>query len=109
MKLGELIKPIRIIQVIGTCETEIKAVNIDSRQVETGDLFMAMKGTQTDGHAYISTAIEKGAVAILCEVLPETLSDKITYIQILWGSYLKIKTGGSNWNKWENNYCHLII
>ena len=37
MKLGELIKPIRIIQVIGTCETEIKAVNIDSRQVETGD------------------------------------------------------------------------
>ena len=46
MKLGELIKPIRIIQVIGTCETEIKAVNIDSRQVETGDLFMAMKGTQ---------------------------------------------------------------
>lgn len=82
MKLGELIKPIRIIQVIGTCETEIKAVNIDSRQVETGDLFMAMKGTQTDGHAYISTAIEKGAVAILCEVLPETLSDKITYIQV---------------------------
>ena len=83
MKLGELIKPIRIIQVIGTCETEIKAVNIDSRQVETGDLFMAMKGTQTDGHAYISTAIEKGAVAILCEVLPETLSDKITYIQVV--------------------------
>lgn len=82
MKLGELIKPIRIIQVIGTCETEIKAVNIDSRQVEAGDLFMAMKGTQTDGHAYISTAIEKGAVAILCEVLPETLSDKITYIQV---------------------------
>src|SRR5574344_1495880 len=80
MKLGELIKPIRIIQVIGTCETEIKAVNIDSRQVDTGDLFMAMKGTQTDGHAYISTAIERGAVAILCEVLPETLSDKITYI-----------------------------
>ena len=76
MELGELIKPIRIIQVIGTCETEIKAVNIDSRQVETGDLFMAMKGTQTDGHAYISTAIEKGAVAILCEVLPETLSDR---------------------------------
>lgn len=60
MKLGELIKPIRIIQVIGTCETEIKAVNIDSRQVETGDLFMAMKGTQTDGHAYISTAMRKG-------------------------------------------------
>ena len=83
MELGELIKPIRIIQVIGTCETEIKAVNIDSRQVETGDLFMAMKGTQTDGHAYISTAIEKGAVAILCEVLPETLSDKITYIQVV--------------------------
>src|SRR5574344_169625 len=83
MKLGELIKPIRIIQVIGTCETEIKAVNIDSRQVDTGDLFMAMKGTQTDGHAYISTAIERGAVAILCEVLPETLSDKITYIQVV--------------------------
>lgn len=82
MKLNELLKAIQPTQVIGNQEVEIKEVNIDSRQVREGDLFMAMRGTQTDGHAYIASAIDKGAVAVLCEDLPEQLNDGVTYIQV---------------------------
>lgn len=82
MKLNELLKAILPTQVIGNQEVEIKEVNIDSRQVREGDLFMAMRGTQTDGHAYIASAIEKGAVAVLCEDLPEQLNNGVTYIQV---------------------------
>ena len=82
MKLNDLLKAIQPIQVIGNKEVEIKEVNIDSRQVREGDLFMAMRGTQTDGHAYIASAIEKGAVSVLCEDLPEQLNDGVTYIQV---------------------------
>lgn len=82
MKLNELLKAILPTQVIGNQEVEIKEVNIDSRQVCEGDLFMAMRGTQTDGHAYIASAIEKGAVAVLCEDLPEQLNNGVTYIQV---------------------------
>lgn len=74
MKLSELLKVIQPTQVIGSTEIEITDVNIDSRQIEAGHLFMAMRGTQTDGHAYIPSAIERGAVAILCEELPKQLA-----------------------------------
>ena len=57
-------------------------MNIDSRLVAAGHLFMAMRGTQTDGHAYIPTAIEKGAIAVLCEDMPEETNPDVTYIQV---------------------------
>ena len=82
MKLTELLKAIQPVQVIGSTDIDITGVNIDSRLVEAGQLFMAMRGTQTDGHAYIGAALEKGAAAILCEDLPETLKEGITYIQV---------------------------
>ncbi len=82
MKLNELLRAIQPLQVIGTPEVEITGVNIDSRQVGAGHLFMAMRGTQTDGHAYIPGAIEKGAVAILCEEVPEQPAVHVTYVQV---------------------------
>lgn len=82
MKLKELLKPIQPVQVLGDIEAEITGVNIDSRLVEKGHLFMAVRGTQTDGHAYIPSAIEKGAVAVLCEEMPGELKEGITYIQV---------------------------
>ncbi len=82
MVLSELLKTIQPIQVIGSMETEITGVNIDSRLVQAGHLFMAMRGTQTDGHAYIPAAIEKGTVAVLCEDVPEDRKEGITYIQV---------------------------
>lgn len=82
MKLNELIKAIQPTQVVGASDIEITGVNIDSRQVAAGHLFMAMRGTQTDGHTYIPVAIEKGAVAVLCEEMPEEPVAGITYIQV---------------------------
>lgn len=82
MKLKELLKPIQPVQVLGDIEAEITGVNIDSRLVEKGHLFMAVRGTQTDGHAYIPSAIEKGAVAVLCEEMPGELKEGIIYIQV---------------------------
>ena len=63
-------------------DTEIASLAFDSREVETRSVFIAIKGTQTDGHVYIEKAIEKGAVAIVCEQLPDTLHEKITYVQV---------------------------
>ena len=82
MLLNELLKAIQPVQVTGDSRIEITGVNIDSRLVEAGQLFMAMRGTQTDGHAYIPAAIQKGATAILCEDLPEEPAAGITYIQV---------------------------
>ncbi|MBO4985413.1 MAG: UDP-N-acetylmuramoyl-L-alanyl-D-glutamate--2,6-diaminopimelate ligase [Bacteroides sp.] len=82
MKLSELLKTIQPIQVVGNKEVEIAGVNIDSRLIEKGHLFMAMRGTQTDGHAYIPAALQKGAVAVLCEELPQVVEEGITYVQV---------------------------
>lgn len=82
MKLKELLKPIQPLQVLGDTEKEIAGVNIDSRLIEDGHLFMAMRGTQTDGHAYIPAAIKKGATVILCEEMPGELQEGTTYIQV---------------------------
>ena len=71
MRLGEILKGIKTETIIGSVDVEITDVNIDSRRVEAGQLFLAIKGTQTDGHKYIGKAVEQGAVAILCEELPE--------------------------------------
>lgn len=82
MVLKELIKNIRTLNITGSTEKEITGVNIDSRRIETGHLFVAMKGTQTDGHAYIGKAITQGTAAILCEDMPESTVDGVTYIQV---------------------------
>ena len=82
MILSELIKSINPLEVKGATEKDIIGIDIDSRKVEQGHLFMAMRGTQTDGHKYIPIATEKGAVAVLCEELPAELSNDVTYIRV---------------------------
>ncbi|NDV57333.1 UDP-N-acetylmuramoyl-L-alanyl-D-glutamate--2,6-diaminopimelate ligase [Bacteroides sp. 519] len=82
MRLKELIGKIQTLSVTGNPEVEVTGVNIDSRKVASGNMFMAMKGTKTDGHAYISTAIAAGATSVLCETLPEELTPNVTYIQV---------------------------
>ena len=82
MKLSELLKNVKPIAVHGDIDIDIKGVNIDSRKIENGHLFIAMKGTQVDGHKFIDKAITLGATAILLEDMPETLEDKVTYVQV---------------------------
>ena len=82
MIISKLISGIKPINIIGDANKEIVGVNIDSRKIEANHLFIAVKGTQVDGHRYIETAIEKGAVAVLCEDLPEEKAPHVTYIQV---------------------------
>ena len=82
MKLSELLKNVKPIAVHGDIDIDIKGVNIDSRKIENGHLFIAMKGTQVDGHKFIDKAIALSATAILLEDMPETLEDKVTYVQV---------------------------
>ena len=82
MKLNELLKNITPIKIIGNDDVEITGVNIDSRRIKAGHLFVAMKGTQVDGHLFIGKAIELGAISVLCEDLPEVFQEGITYVQV---------------------------
>ena len=82
MKLSELIKNINPVTVFGDTEVEITGVNIDSRRIAEGHLFVAMKGTQVDGHRFIPKAIEQGAAAILCEELPEEKTEDVAFVQV---------------------------
>ena len=82
MTLKEIIRNIRPVSVTGGTEIEIKGVDIDSRRVAGGHLFVAMKGTQVDGHAFIGKAMEQGAAAVLCEDLPEETKEGVTYVQV---------------------------
>ena len=82
MLLSDIIKGVRIEEVIGNVQCDIADVNIDSRRIGQDHLFVAMRGTQVDGHKYIPSAIEKGATAILCEELPETLTEGVTYLRV---------------------------
>ena len=82
MKLSELLKYVNPMNIIGNADVDITGVNIDSRKIEKGHLFVAIKGTQTDGHRFIPKALELGATAVLCEDVPEDCQAGITYIQV---------------------------
>ena len=82
MKLEELIKGINVIEMKGDSTQAISGIHIDSRKVKAGDMFIAVKGTQTDGHAYIGKAIELGASTIICETFPEDMANHVTYIKV---------------------------
>ena len=80
MKLEELICKCKPTQVVGTTERDVTGVEIDSRKIREGNLFIAMRGTQTDGHAYIAKAQVQGASVVACESLPEELAPEVTYL-----------------------------
>ena len=82
MKLEGLLKNIKPTAVEGSMNVEITGVNIDSRKIQPGHLFVAMKGTQTDGHAFIPKALELGAVAVLCEDMPQERKEGVAYVQV---------------------------
>lgn len=82
MVLEELIKGLKTVSVCGQTDIEITGVNIDSRRIKEGHLFIAQRGTQVDGHKFIPKAIELGVKAVLCEVLPEEKAEGVTYVQV---------------------------
>ena len=82
MLLSDIIKGIRVEEIVGDTQRDITDVHIDSRRITKDNLFVAMRGTQVDGHQYIPGAIERGATAIVCEQLPESLAEGITYVRV---------------------------
>ena len=82
MILSELLKPIRAVRIEGRTDREITGVCIDSRRVADGHLFVAMRGTQSDGHRFIDKAVAGGAAAVVCEDMPAALSPDVTYVQV---------------------------
>lgn len=80
--LNELIIDVDAIQVLGDAHVPIPHITFDSREVRPGSLFFAIPGTQVDGHAFIDKAVQSGASAILCKVLPAQLNDKICYVVV---------------------------
>jgi len=82
MKLSEILSSIKTLAVVGQTDVEITDVNIDSRRIAASHLFVAIKGTVTDGHKFIPKAIEQGAAAVLCEDMPSELAQGVTYVQV---------------------------
>ena len=82
MKLTEILKNMAVKTVEGPVDVDITDVDIDSRQVAPGHLFVAIKGTQTDGHRFIPKAEEQGAVAVLCEDMPAERREGVCYVQV---------------------------
>ena len=95
MKIKEIIVNCNLLELIGDKDIDITKVSFDSRTVEPGTMFFAVKGTQTDGHAYIDTALDKGASAIVCEKMPKTLREGVTYIRVDDSAYV-LGVGASN-------------
>lgn len=81
-ELKDILYKVTINAVVGSTGVQVNAIDFDSRKIVENDVFVAIKGTVSDGHQYIDTAIEKGAVAIVCETLPSNLQNGITYIEV---------------------------
>ena len=84
--LKDILYKVSLISTTGDMELRIQNIVFDSRKVVERSVFVAVPGTQVDGHDFIETAIEKGATVIVCETLPEPLKEGITYVQVVSSS-----------------------
>ncbi|HNA16950.1 MAG TPA: Mur ligase family protein, partial [Ferruginibacter sp.] len=82
MILQDVLYKVSIRSVKGDTSIAVNSIAIDSRLAKPGSCFIALKGTKSDGQAYIDAAIEKGATAIICESIPANATDGITYIEV---------------------------
>ena len=81
-QLSELLTATAVVQFVTAADPQIGALEYDSRKVKAGDCFFAVRGTQSDGHNYIASAIESGAVAVVCQTLPQQLNEGVSYIVV---------------------------
>ncbi|MEC5158722.1 UDP-N-acetylmuramoyl-L-alanyl-D-glutamate--2,6-diaminopimelate ligase [Chryseobacterium sp. MP_3.2] len=82
MNLEELLARIKILEKSGPENPPVSKIVFDSRKVVEDAVYVALKGTVSDGHSFIDSSIEKGATVIICENLPENLNENITYIKV---------------------------
>lgn len=82
MKLNDLLHKTEFLNIIGNANIDVKKLCFDSREVECGDAFVAISGYSVDGHNYIDKALERGALVIVCEKLPEDTKEDVVYVQV---------------------------
>ena len=82
IELKEILYKVILNSVVGSTSVPINNIHFDSRKIALNDVFIAIPGTLVDGHKFINTAIEQGAIAVVCEQLPEEFINGITYIQV---------------------------
>jgi UDP-N-acetylmuramoyl-L-alanyl-D-glutamate--2,6-diaminopimelate ligase len=80
--LTHILSGVKVLKISGSTDVSINKITFDSRNVEQGDLFVAVKGTRVDGHQFIDTALERKASVIVCEEWPSVLNNNVTYIQV---------------------------
>ena len=80
--LNDILVNVKPVTTRGDLHAEVSSICIDSRKVSTGSAFIAVRGTLSDGHSFIEKAIGQGASAIICETLPETINEAVTYVQV---------------------------
>lgn len=81
--LKDILYKVSLQSVSGKTDLEVKGIHFDSRKVGPGDVFIATRGTQVDGHDFIENAIDKGAIAVICQELPDKQPTDVTFIQVL--------------------------
>ena len=80
--LKDILYKVSLIEVVGSTNVAINAIQFDSRKIGKDNLFVAVRGTVSDGHRYIDDTIVAGAVAVLCEEFPASINEKVTYIKV---------------------------
>ena len=80
--LKDILYKAGLVEVVGSTEISISSICFDSRKVEQGSLFIAVKGTQSDGHKFIDQVTSAGVIAVVCEKLPEHKASKVTYVKV---------------------------
>lgn len=80
--LRDILYNVNILAVHGNSDIPVNNLSMDSRTIRPGDTFIAVKGAHSDGHTFIAKAIAQGANAIVCETLPDTRDNNVTYIQV---------------------------
>lgn len=105
--LKDILYKAGIIEVIGSTDTPVASITIDSRQVQPLSLFIAVRGTVVDGHNFIDKAVEQGAVAIVCEEVPAHQSAAVTYIRVSDSSFA-LGNIASNFYNNPSTRLHLV-
>src|SRR5512147_2975477 len=80
--LADLLKEIDVLQIIGKKDISLSGIESDSRKIQYGALFIAVRGTQSDGHNFILNTISSGAIAVVCEEVPDPLPCGVTFVRV---------------------------
>src|SRR5213592_1263320 len=80
--LQDILYQVKIKSVKGNLQSDVKDLQIDSRKISIGSCFIAIRGAQADGHAFIENAVQAGAASIICETLPSVQAENVIYVEV---------------------------